>query len=118
MSDKVEFEEEKYKIEIPLTTNEELEKVMKSYDSIINEVIETVTHDKDMLYLQAIIKEQHKRIEELKKYDYRNIKIEKEHKISSPSFTAEQLRLMNLGIALYVGIPKILQDDEGEDDTI
>ena len=52
--------------------------------------------------------------EELKKYDYRNIKIDEENKIKSPSFTKEQLYLMNLGIALYVGIPKLLEDEEGE----
>ena len=53
-----------------------------------------------------------KDIEELKKYDYRNIKIDEENKIKSPSFTKEQLDLMNLGIALYVGIPKLLEEDE------
>ena len=52
--------------------------------------------------------------EELKKYDYRNIKIDEENKIKSPSFTKEQLDLMNLGISLYVGIPKLLEDEEGE----
>lgn len=55
-----------------------------------------------------------KDIEELKKYDYRKIKIDEENKIISPSFTKEQLDLMNLGIALYVGIPKLLEDEEGE----
>ena len=53
----------------------------------------------------------------LKKYDYRNIKIDEQNKISSPSFTQEQLDLMNLGIALYVGIPKLLED-ESEDNNI
>lgn len=53
-------------------------------------------------------------ITKLQKYDYRNIKIDEENKIKSPSFTAEQLGLMNLGIALYIGIPKLLEDEEGE----
>lgn len=53
-----------YKIEIPLTTNEELERVMKSYDTIIDKVIETVSKDKDILYLQAIIKEQNERLKD------------------------------------------------------
>ena len=53
-------------------------------------------------------------ITKLQKYDYRNIKIDEENKIKSPSFTKEQLDLMNLGIALYVGIPKLLEDEEGE----
>lgn len=56
-----------------------------------------------------------KEIKELKKYDYRNIKIEEENKIKSPSFTKEQLDLMNLGIALYIGIPKILEDEDETD---
>lgn len=50
-------------------------------------------------------------ISDLQKYDCRKIKITKENKIQSPSFTKEQLDLMNLGIALYIGIPKILEDD-------
>ena len=55
-------------------------------------------------------------IEELKKHDYRNIQIDEENEIKSPSFTKEQLDLMNLGIALYIGIPKLLEDeDESED---
>ena len=33
-------------------------------------------------------------------------------------FTKEQLDLMNLGIALYVGIPKILADKENEETDI
>ena len=53
--------------------------------------------------------------EELKKYDYRNIKIDEENKIKSPSFTKEQVDLMNLGIALYIGIPKLLKDEEETD---
>lgn len=69
MLEKAEFKENEedveYKISVPLATNEELERVMKSYDSLINKVMETVSHDKDILYLQAIIKEQHKRIEDL-----------------------------------------------------
>ena len=53
-------------------------------------------------------------IEKLKKHDYRNIKIDEENKIKSPSFTKEKLDLMNLGIALYLSIPKLLED-ESED---
>lgn len=53
-------------------------------------------------------------ITKLQKYDYRNIKIDEENKIKSPSFTAEQLGLMNLGIALYISIPKLLNEDEEE----
>ena len=53
--------------------------------------------------------------EELKKYDYRNIKIDEKNEIKSPSFAKEQLDLMNLGIALYIGIPKLLKDEEETD---
>lgn len=49
-----------------------------------------------------------------KKYDYRNIKIDEENKIKSPSFTKEKLDLMNLGIALYIGIPKLLENESEE----
>lgn len=52
--------------------------------------------------------------EELRKYDYRKIKIDEENKIKSPSFTKEQLDLINLGVALYLNIPKLLED-ESED---
>ena len=49
----------------------------------------------------------------LKKYDYRNIKIDKEHKIKSLSFTKEQLDLMNFGIALYLSFDKLFNDEGG-----
>ena len=54
--------------------------------------------------------------EELRKYDYRNIKIDEENNIKSPSFTKEQLDLMNFGIALYLSIPKLLEDESEETD--
>ena len=57
-------------------------------------------------------------LKELEKYDYRKIKIEEKDRISSIHFTKEQLDLMNLGIALYVGIPKILADKEDEETDI
>ena len=58
---------------------------------------------------------QQKEIEELKKYDYRNIKISEDNKLSSIHFTKEQLDLMNLGIALYIGIPKMFKESEESD---
>ena len=64
--------------------------------------------------LDAIHKQQ-KEIEELKKYDYRNIKINKDNEIYSIHFTKEQLDLMNLGISLYIGIPKIFEESEESD---
>ena len=71
-------------------------------------------YDSHKTVLNLITKLQ-KENEELKKYDYRNIKIDEENKIKSPSFTQEQLDLMNLGIALYIGIPKILEDEDETD---
>ena len=61
--------------------------------------------------LEAIIEKQQKEIEELKKYDYRNIKINKNNELSSIHFTKEQLDLMNLGIALYINIFKESEDE-------
>lgn len=74
-----------------------------------NKVLKT---EKQLLEFQE--KQLKNYIEELKKHDYRNIKIDEENKIKSPSFTKEQLDLMNLGIALYISIPKLLED-ESED---
>lgn len=51
----------------------------------------------------------------LREYDYRNIKIDKEHKIKSPSFTKEQLDLINFGIALHLSIDELFNDEEVED---
>ena len=59
-----------------------------------------------------LIDKQQKEIEELKKYDYRNIKIDEDNKLSSIHFTKEQLDLMNLGIALYIGIPKMFKESD------
>lgn len=63
-------------------------------------------------------KELEEKNKELEKYDYRKIKLDEKDKISSIHFTKEQLDLMNLGIALYVGIPKILADKENEETDI
>lgn len=69
----------------------------------------------DIGTLLNLITKLQKENEELKKHDYRNIKIDEENKIESPSFTKEQLSLMNLGIALYIGIPKLFEDEEETD---
>lgn len=74
--------------------------------------IQELKTEKQLLEFQE--KQLENYIEELKKHDYRNIKIDEENKIKSPSFTKEMLDLMNLGIALYLGIPKLLED-ESED---
>ena len=67
--------------------------------------------------LTAYEKEKEKeKSKELEKYDYRKIKFDDKNKIKSPSFTKEQLELMNFGICLYVALPKILADEEDEDE--
>lgn len=70
-----------------------------------------ITAIENLIQENKELKEKNK---ELEKYDYRKIKIEEKNKISSIHFTKKQLDLMNLGIALYVGIPNILADTEDE----
>lgn len=48
-------------------------------------------------------------VEELKKYDYRNIKLDDKDKLKSPSIPKENLDLMNSGIALYKSFDKFLR---------
>lgn len=79
-----------------------IEKLINAYENI----------QKEKLVLEFQDKQIKNYVEELKKYDYRNIKINEENKIKSPSFTKEQLDFMNLGITLYISIPKLLKDKE------
>lgn len=92
----------------------------KSWRNYIIEHKETTKNAADLeFYIRTIlnlITKLQKRNEELQKYDYRNIEIDKNNEIKSPSFTKEQLDLMNLGIALYIGIPKLLEDESEEVD--
>ncbi len=101
-------------------TEEEIEAIeqFKSWRDYIIKHIETTENATDLeFYIRTIlnlITKLQKRNEELQKYDYRNIEIDKNNEIKSPSFTKEQLDLMNLGIALYINFDKLLKDDEGE----
>lgn len=52
-------------------------------------------------------------VEELKKYDYRNIKLDDKDKLKSPSIPKENLDLMNSGIALYKSFDILFKDNEG-----
>ncbi len=54
--------------------------------------------------------------EELKKYDIRNIKIDKDKIIRSPNFTRKEVDLMNLGIALNLNADKLFNEESEEDD--
>lgn len=70
-------------------------------------------------YIRRILDEleqKDKEIQELKKYDIRNIKIDKDKIISSPSFTRKEVDLMNLGIALSLNADKLFNDESEEDD--
>ena len=101
-------------------TEEEIEAIeqFKSWRDYIIKHIETTENATDLeFYIRTIlnlITKLQKKNEELQKYDYRNIEIDKNNEIKSPSFTKEQLDLMNLGIALYINFDKLLKDDEGE----
>lgn len=75
-----------------------------------NKINKIANNDKDCSDNEVI-----KAVQELKKYDYRNIKISEDNKLSSIHFTKEQLDLMNLGIALYIGIPKMFEESEEND---
>ena len=87
---------------------------IKNYEKSGCETKLSLTLIEEKNAIENLIKEN----KELKKYDYRNIKLDEKNKISSIHFTKEQLDLMNLGIALYVGIPKILADEEDEETDI
>ncbi len=92
-------------------SNNDFKEEIEVYNTVLNLITKLQKENKLLEFQKTQIKNY---AEELKKYDYRNIKIDEENKIKSPSFTKEQLDLMNLGIALYVGIPKLLEDEEGE----
>lgn len=62
------------------------------------------------------LEQKDKEIQELKKYDIRNIKIDKDKIISSPSFTRKEVDLMNLGIALNLNADKLFNEESEEDD--
>lgn len=91
----------------------------KEYLDIVSNLIEKLKKENEELKTEKqLLESQEKQlknyIEELKKHDYRNIQIDEENEIKSISFTKEQLDLMNLGIALYIIISKLLED-ESED---
>ncbi len=46
---------------------------------------------------------------------YNSLKLDEKEEIKSPSFTKEQLDLMNLGVALYKNFDKIFNDKEKEE---
>lgn len=61
------------------------------------------------------LEQKDKEIQELKKYDIRNIQIDKDKIISSPSFTRKEVDLMNLGIALSLNADKLFNDESEEE---
>ena len=82
----------------------------------IKKILYIFPESEELKLLLNLIDKQQEEIEELKKYDYRNIKINKNNELFSIHFTKEQLDLMNLGIALYINIPKLLEENEENDD--
>ena len=101
----------------------------ETIDDLINHIYHYKIKNNDGLDLELVEKKYYEKIvdlynkekeknKELEKYDYRKIKLDEKDRISSIHFTKEQLDLMNLGIALYVGIPKILADKEDEETDI
>ena len=92
------------------------EKIIKEIEKIIFD-LDMVDFNKDLYssdevetanyqvkYIKKLLdlyNKQKEEIEELKKYDYRNMKIDENNKIYSPNFTDSELHFMNFGIAIY-----------------
>lgn len=97
--------------------NEIIKEARKNGD--INTMNLTASLDNDSIAIKTVIQaleQKDKEIQELKKYDIRNIKIDKDKIISSPSFTRKEVDLMNLGIALSLNADKLFNDESEEDD--
>ena len=60
-----------YKITVPIITNEELKRLDSALendlDKIVQQITETVSKDKDIIFLQKVIKKQQKRNKKLKR---------------------------------------------------
>lgn len=90
-----------------MTSIKQIKQTLEAWQHIIDfgyGTIEVPNETKIFKTILNLIDKQQKEIEELKKYDYRNIKIEDNNKIYSIHFTKEQLHWMNFGIALYVSM--------------
>lgn len=97
------------------------EKELQDEINRVEDYVNTLYEEEELEAIQGLLdlyNKEKKKNKELEKYDYRKIKLDEKDKISSIHFTKEQLDLMNLGIALYVGIPKILADKEDEETDI
>jgi hypothetical protein len=95
---------------------EKYDKLFDGYNKRVGEIIKLEQDIDELKTGKELIEFQEAQlknyIEELKKYDYRIIKINKEAEIQSPSFTKEELNLMNLGIALYKNMDKLLECED------
>ena len=60
-------EEKGVKISIPIITKKELENISKNYDNFLNDICNAVVHEKDLLILQTIVKEQKSKQEKIEK---------------------------------------------------
>lgn len=70
---------------------------------------------KQITILLNLITKLQKENEELKQYDYRNIKLDEKDRLKSPSMPKEKLDLMNNGIAIYKSFDKLFNDEEDTD---
>lgn len=91
---------------------DQLEKYQEATNTVLNLITKLQKENEILEFQEEQIRNY---AEELKKYDYRNIKIDKKDELKSASIPKEHLDLMNLGIALYIGIPKLLEDEEETD---
>lgn len=99
------------------------EKEEKAIDRLKRRVESDIKYDchsivdwQDLYLVLKLLEQKNKENEELKKYDIRNIKIDKDKIISSPSFTRKEVNLMNLGIALSLNADKLFNEEIEEDD--
>ena len=113
-------------------TSEEIKQISKRFNNGTETIDDILNHCRHYMlklengrildlvekkYLDTVlnlIEKLKKENEELKKYDYRSIKIDKRNEIKSPSIPKEKLDIMNLGISLYLSIPELIED-ESED---
>ena len=80
--------------------------------ALINKEFET--QKQQFQIVNAYIKQLEEENKKLKKYDIRNIKIGDDKILKSPSFTKEEIDLMNLGIALSTSFDVLFNDEREE----
>ena len=107
-------EEEKKAIKYFYNLRSTIDESYMLFDEGINVKCEKEMIKQITLVLNLITKLQ-KENEELKQYDYRNIKLDEKDVLKSPSMPKEKLDLMNNGIAIYKSFDKLFNDEEDTD---